>query len=80
MDDPMTPSTKRHPLLICDDRELAVAFERLVKETSFAKIELTDWEFKLAANAPVVFLKYGGFTWKQRKCLRQIVKRVVGDQ
>lgn len=68
---------KPHPLLVCDDKELAEAFERLVKEPSFAKLNLTEWEFKLAANAPSVFLEWGGFTWKQRKYLREIVKKIV---
>lgn len=67
-----------HPLLSCDDKELAEAFERLVGEPAFAKIGLTDWEFKLAADAPSVFLKWGRFTWKQRKYLREIAKKIVG--
>jgi len=71
---------KPHPLLCCDDKELAEAFERLVADPSFAKLDLTDWEFKLAANAPSVFLEWGGFTWRQRKYLREIVKKIVEDR
>jgi len=74
------PTPKRHPLLSCDDKELAEAFERLAKEPAFTKIPLTDWEFKLAADAPTVFLKWGQFTWKQRKYLRQIVKKIMGGE
>lgn len=66
-----------HPLLRCDDAELAAAFERLLADESFAKIGLSDWEFRLASDAPSVFLKWGGFTWKQRKYLREIVKKIV---
>ena len=69
---------KPHPLLVCDDKELAEAFERLVQEPSFVKLGLTKWEFELAANAPSVFIKWRGFTWKQRKYLREIVKKIVG--
>lgn len=65
-----------HPLLVCDDAELAEAFERLIGEPAFSKIPLNDWEFKLAADAPVVFLQWGRFTWKQRKYLREIVKKI----
>lgn len=68
---------KPHHLLVCDDKELAEAFERLVAEPSFAKIGLNDWEFKLAADAPSVFIEWGGFTWKQRKYLRQIVRKIL---
>ncbi len=68
---------KPHPLLVCDDKELSEAFARLVAEPSFAKIGLSEWEFKLAADAPSVYLKWGGFTWKQRKYLREIVKKIV---
>ncbi len=71
---------KPHPLLVCDDKELAEAFERLAPEPSFAKLGLTDWEFRLAADAPGVFLKWGGFTWKQRKYLREIVKKIVEER
>lgn len=70
-------TVQRNVLLSCDDQELAAAFERLVKEPSFAKISLTKWEFELAANAPTVFLEYGSFTWKQRKYLRQIAKKIT---
>lgn len=69
-----------HPLLRCDDKELAEAFERLVAEPSFSKIALTPWEFQLASDAPSVFIKYGGFTWKQRKYLREIVKKIVAER
>lgn len=72
--------SKPHPLLVCDDKELAEAFERLVKEPSFVKLGLTKWEFELAANAPGVFIQWGGFTWKQRKYLREIVKKIVGER
>lgn len=70
--------SKPHPLLVCDDQELAEAFERLMKEPAFTKIDLTKFEFELAANAPSVFIRWGGFTWRQRKCLREIVKKIVG--
>lgn len=66
-----------HLLRVCDDKALAEAFERLVKEPSFSKLSLTKWEFELAAEAPSVFLRWGGFTWKQRKYLREIVKKIV---
>lgn len=59
------------------DQELAEAFERLLKEPSFAKITLNDWEFKLAADAPGVFLRWGGFTWKQRKHLREVAEKIM---
>ena len=71
---------KPHPLLVCDDKGLAEAFERLVADPSFAKLDLTDWEFKLAANAPSVFLEWGSFSWKQRKYLREIVKKIVEER
>lgn len=71
---------KPHPLLMCDDKELAEAFERLVADPSFSKLGLTEWEFKLAADAPSVFVKWGGFTWKQRKYLREIVKKIVVER
>jgi len=71
---------KPHPLLVCDDKALAEAFERLVQEPSFAKLKLTKWEFELAANAPSVFIEWGGFSWKQRKCLREIVKKIVVER
>lgn len=38
----------------------------------------TEWEFKLAADAPSVLIKWGGFTRRQRKYLREIVKKIVG--
>ncbi len=69
-----------HPLLTCDDKELAEAFERLVADESFSKIALTPWEFALASDAPSVFIRYGGFTWKQRKYLREIVKKIVVER
>jgi hypothetical protein len=71
---------KSHPLLFGTDKALAEAFERLLKEPSFAKLNLTKWEFELAADAPGVFLKWGGFTWKQRKYLREIVKKIVAER
>lgn len=70
--------SKLNPLLTCDDKTLAEAFERLVKEPALAKISLSDWEFRLAVDAPSVFLKWGGFTWKQRKYLHEIVKKISG--
>lgn len=69
-----------HPLLRCDDKELATAFERLLADESFAKIGLSDWEFKLASDAPGVYQKWGGFTWRQRKYLREIVKKIVAER
>lgn len=74
----LPPTPKPHPLLTATDKELAAAFERLLAEPSFSKVRLTDWEFRLAADAPGVFLRYGGFTWKQRKYLREIVKKILG--
>lgn len=71
---------RAHPLLTCDDKTLAEAFERLVEEPAFTKIVLTKWEFELAANAPSVFIKWGEFTWKQRKYLREIVKKIVVER
>ena len=72
-------SFKLHRLLTCGDDELAAAFERLLKEPSFSKLGLNEWEFRLAADAPGAFLKWGSFTWKQRKYLREIVKKVLGE-
>jgi hypothetical protein len=71
------PYPRVHPILTADDKEIADAFGALIKEPSFSKLPLTDWEFKLACDAPIVFLQYGGFTWKQRKYLRQIAKKVL---
>lgn len=63
--------------VLADDSSIAAAFVRLLKEPAAAKVALTDWEFKLACEAPLVFDRYGGFTWKQRRALRQIAKKVM---
>jgi hypothetical protein len=72
--------TAIHPLLTCDDKTLAEAFERLLGEPTFPKLPLNDWEFKLAADAPGVFLRWGGFTGRQRKYLREIVKKITVER
>jgi len=72
--------TAIRPLLVCDDKALAEAFERLLGEPTFSKLPLNDWEFKLAADAPGVFLQWGRFTWKQRKYLREIVKKIAVER
>jgi hypothetical protein len=67
-------------IVVCpmaDDRKIFEAFERLLKEPAFSKINLTDWEFRLAADAPGIYTKFGGFTWKQRRALRQIMKKIM---
>lgn len=69
---------KPHPLLVAPDNELAAAFQRWRDDPeSTMSALLNDWEFKFACDAPVVFEKWNGFTWKQRKCLREIVKKIL---
>jgi hypothetical protein len=64
-------------LALSDDASIAAAFSRLLKEPALAQIRLTDWEFELACNAPVVYEQFGGYTWRQRRALRQIAKKIA---
>jgi hypothetical protein len=66
--------------IIETDKSIAEAFARFVAEPMSVKAHLTDWEFKLACEAPIVFEKYKGFTWKQRRSLRQIVQKIIKGQ
>jgi hypothetical protein len=59
------------------DKALAEAFERLIHGPQFARLQLSAWEFQFARDASDVFERYGGFTWKQRKCLREIAEKIV---
>jgi len=65
------------PRVLADDASIAAAFGRLLQEPAFATIKLTDWEFELACNAPLIFEEFGGYTWKQRRSLRQIAKKIA---
>ena len=63
--------------IIETDKSIAEAFARFVAEPMSVKVHLTDWEFKLACEAPIIFEKYKGFTWKQRRSLREIVNKII---
>lgn len=63
---------------LATDAGIAAAFGRLLQEPALAKIPLTDWEFEMVCNAPLVFERYGAYTWKQRRALREIAKKIAG--
>jgi hypothetical protein len=58
------------------DSEIAAAYTRLLHEPAVAKVTLTDYEFKMVCEAPIVYERYGGFTWKQRRLLRENGKKL----
>lgn len=63
--------------VLATDAGLAAAFDRLLKTPALTKIDLTSWEFELACNAPIIYDRFGTFTWKQRRALRQIAKKIA---
>lgn len=70
----------RHLVYGWSDLHLAEAFKRLIHGPQFARLQLSAWEFQFARDAPGVFERYGGFTWKQRKYLREIACKILGAE
>lgn len=58
------------------DKEIAHAVAMVTTWQHFSTLVLKPFESKLLADAPAVWMRYGSFTWKQRKCLQEILVKV----
>ena len=62
-----------------NDPDIAAAFTRLAASKSLSKVDLSQAEFEMACESPLIYQKWGGFTWKQRRFLRQIALKLGVD-
>lgn len=58
------------------DTVLATSVSMLVGWALFHTLQLTDYERSFVKDAPGVWANYGGFTWRQRNLLREVLVKV----
>jgi hypothetical protein len=64
-------------IYLLKDRELARALYLAAKDVPH--LLRNDWERDFAKGIEEAYVKFGGFTWKQRRCARQLLIRIAAN-